>query len=72
MTPMPRSLRPARLLGLLTPLAVLVAVMVLLLLPNLIMHIGVRSDASLAGSPHGNGAASQSAAATVQSLPVMR
>jgi hypothetical protein len=39
MTPIPTaSLRPARLFGLLTPLAVVAGVLVLLLVPNLVMH----------------------------------
>ena len=71
MTPRPRSLRPARLLGLLTPLAVLVAVMVLLLLPNLIMHTGLRNPATPM-SLLGNGTAAQSAAAAAATPPVMR
>ena len=72
MTPIPPAfLRPARLLGLVTPLAVLVGLVVLLLLPNLIMHTGLRSHASPV-SLLGNGTASQSAAAAVESLPVMR
>jgi hypothetical protein len=72
MTPIPQaSLRPARLLGLMTPLAVVMGVLVLLLLPNLVMHTGLRSHAS-AVSLLGSGAASQSAAAAVESPPVMR
>jgi hypothetical protein len=63
MTPIPPSLRPARLLGLFTPLALIVALAALLLVPNLIMHTGLRSNAN---------ATSQSAAAAVQSPPVMR
>jgi hypothetical protein len=69
MTPIPPSLRPARLLGLLTPLALMVALVVLLLVPNLIMHTGLHSNAY---SPQGQDAASQSAAAAVESPPVMR
>lgn len=68
----PASLRPARLLGLMTPIAVAVGLVVLLLLPNLVMHTGLRSQASPAVSLLGNGAASQSAAAAVESPPVMR
>jgi hypothetical protein len=64
------SLRPARLVGLVTPLAVAVGLIVLLLLPNLIMHTGLRSNASPAAML-GNGAATQSAAA-LESPPVMR
>jgi hypothetical protein len=72
MPPIPPSLRPARLLGLMTPLAVMVGLVVLLLLPNLIMHTGLRSNASSAVSLPGGGAASQSAAAAGESPPVMR
>jgi hypothetical protein len=68
----PSSLRPARLLGLLTPLAVMVALVVLLLVPNLLMHMDLRSNASFAVAPPGHNAASQSAAAAVESPPVMR
>lgn len=71
MTPIPSpSLRPGRLLGLMTPLAVMAGLVVLLLLPNLVMHTGLRSNASpvpLLGSD----APSRSAAA-VESPPVMR
>jgi hypothetical protein len=63
MTPIPPSLRPARLLGLLTPLALIVALAAVLMVPNLIMHTDVRSNAN---------ATPQSAAAAVESLPVMR
>jgi hypothetical protein len=69
--PDPPFLRPARLLGLMTPLAVMVGLVVLLLLPNLIMHTGLGSNASSAVSLPG-GAASQSAAAAGESPPVMR
>jgi predicted cobalt transporter CbtA len=68
----PSSLRPARLLGLLTPLAVMVALVALLLVPNLIMHTGLYSNANSTGSPPGQDAPSQSAAAAVESPPVMR
>lgn len=72
MTPIPpASLRPARLLGLMTPLAVAIGLVTLLLLPNLIMHTGLRSHASPV-SLLGNEAASQSAAAAAESPPVMR
>jgi hypothetical protein len=64
-------LRPARLAGLMTPLAVALGLVFLLLLPNLIMHTGLRSNASPATSMLGNGAASQSAAA-VESPRLMR
>lgn len=71
MTPLPRaSLRPARLVGLMTPLVVAAGVVALLLLPNLLMHTDLHSNASpvpLLGSD----AASQSAAA-VEAPPVMR
>ena len=40
------SLRPIRLLGLMTPLVVMAGLVVLLLLPNLVMHTGLRSHAS--------------------------
>jgi hypothetical protein len=66
----PPSLRPARFLGLMTPIAVAVGLVLLLLLPNLLMHTGLRSQASPVPLL-GNGAASQSAAAAVES-PVMR
>lgn len=56
------SLRPARLLGLMTPLALALGLVILLLLPNLIMHTGLRSNGSPAMSMLGNGMASQSAA----------
>jgi hypothetical protein len=68
----PTPSRPGRLLGLVTPLAVAVAVIMLLLLPNLIMHTGLRSNTSPAVSMLGSGTASQSAAAAVESPPVMR
>jgi hypothetical protein len=72
MTPIPQApLRPARLPGLLTPLAVALGLVVLLLLPNLLMHTGLRSNASSV-SLLGSGTASQSAAAAVESPPVMR
>jgi hypothetical protein len=72
MTPIPQaSLRPARLLGLMTPLAVMVGLVLLLLLPNLVMHTGLHSNASPV-SLLGSGAASQSAVAAVESSPVMR
>ena len=63
MTPIPPSLRPARLLGLLTPLALIVALAALLMVPNLIVHTGLRSNAN---------ATPQSAAAAVESPPIMR
>jgi hypothetical protein len=44
---------------------------VLLLLPNLVMHTGLHSNASLV-SLLGSDGASQSAAAAVESPPVMR
>jgi hypothetical protein len=72
MTPIPPSLRPARLLGLLTPLAVMVALVVLLLVPNLIMHAGLRSDASSSVAQPGHDPTPRSAAAAVESPPVMR
>ncbi len=56
-------LRPARFGGLMTPLAVALGLVILLLLPNLIMHTGLHSNTSPAMSMLGNGAASQSAAA---------
>ncbi len=64
------SLRQARLLGLMTPLVVMAGLVVLLLLPNLVMHTGLRSHAS--ATLLDSGAASQSAAAAVKSPPVMR
>jgi hypothetical protein len=71
MTPIPSSsLRPARLLGLVTPLAVLAGIMVLLLLPNLVMHTGLRSKANPAASWVGNETVSQSAGAG--ETPIMR
>jgi hypothetical protein len=71
MSPIPMALlRPARLLGLVTPLAVVVGLIVLLLLPNLIMHTDLRSNANPVALL-GNGPASQSAAA-VESPPVVR
>jgi hypothetical protein len=71
MSPIPMaSLRPARLLGLAMPLAVVVGLIVLLLLPNLIMHTGLRSNANPVAL-FGNGPTSQSAAA-VESPPVVR
>lgn len=54
--------RPARLLGLMTPLAVALGLMILLLLPNLAMHTGLHSNGSPAMSMLGAGMASQSAA----------
>jgi hypothetical protein len=65
----PVRLRPGRLLGLLTPLAVAAGLVALLLLPNLLMHTGLRSNAA---SLLGSGAGSQSAAATAESPRVMR
>ena len=53
-----------------TPLVVMAGLVVLLLLPNLVMHTGLRSHAS--PSLLDSGAASQSAAAAVESPPVMR
>jgi hypothetical protein len=71
MTPIPSSpLRPARLLGLLTPLAVLAGIMVLLLLPNVLMHTGLHSKANPAASLTGNETISESAVAG--ETPVMR
>ena len=64
------SLRPVRLLGLMTPLAVMAGLVVLLLLPNLVMHTGLRSHAS--ATLLGSGPDSQSAAAAVESPPVIR
>jgi hypothetical protein len=55
-------LRPARFGSLVTPLAVALALVILLLLPNLVMHTGLHSNLSPATSMLGNGAASQSAA----------
>jgi hypothetical protein len=66
------SPRRARHFGVVTPLAVMAGLVVLLLLPNLIMHMGLRSNASPAVSMIGNRAASQSAAAAVESPPVVR
>jgi hypothetical protein len=71
MTPIPAFPGPVRLLGLITPLMVAVAVVVLLLLPNLIMHTGLHSNASPV-SLLDSGTASQSAAAAVEPPPVMR
>ena len=63
MPPIPTaSQRPARLLSLMTALAVAVGLAVLVLLPNLIMHTGLRSNANPV-SLLGSGAPSQSAAA---------
>jgi hypothetical protein len=56
------SRQPARLLGLVAPLAVALGLVILLLLPNLIMHTDLRSNGSPAVSMLGNGMASQSAA----------
>jgi hypothetical protein len=70
MPPIPSGLRPGRLLGLLTPLAVAAGLVALLLLPNLLMHTGLRSNAAL--SLLGSGAASQSAAGATESSPVVR
>ena len=67
--PAPR--RPARLLGLMTPLAVALGLIILLLLPNLIMHTGLHSNGSPAMSLLGSGVASQSAA-TAESRAVVR
>jgi hypothetical protein len=72
MTPIPTAcLPPGRLPGLLTPLAVAAGLVVLLLVPNLLMHTGLRSNAG-AVPLLGSGAASQSAAAAVESPPVVR
>lgn len=71
MTPVPQAyLRPARILGLVTPLVVAAVVVVLLLLPNILMHTGLRSNTSSAPLLGGD-AGSQSATAA-QSPPVMR
>lgn len=73
MTPTPYlSPREARAFGLVTPVVVLVALVVLLLLPNLIMHTGLRSNASPTVSMLGYDADAQSAATAVESPPVMR
>ena len=72
MIPIPTaSLRPVRLLGLMTPLVVMAGLVVLLLLPNLVMHTGLRSHASPVALL-GDGPDAQSAAAAVESPPVMR
>ena len=66
----PTSARSTRLLGLLTPIVIMVGVVVLLLLPNLVMHTGpgpVGSLVPLQGHP----AASQRAAAAMAS-PMVR
>jgi hypothetical protein len=63
--------RPTRRLGFLTPFAVVVGVVVLLLLPNLIMHA---SPGHMSGSlvpVQDHAAASQSAAAAMAS-PIVR
>jgi hypothetical protein len=67
--PVPR--RPARLIGLMTPLVVALALVILILLPNLIMHTGLRSNGSPAMSLLGSGTASQSAA-TAESRAIVR
>jgi hypothetical protein len=73
MIPIPyTSLRPARFVGLMTPIAVLVGLALLLLLPNFIMHTDLSSNASPSVSMLGRDAVSQSAAAAVESPPVMR
>ena len=71
MTPISAFPGPVRLLGLITPVMVAVAVVVLLLLPNLIMHMGLHSNASPAALLDSD-AASRSAAAAVESPPVVR
>lgn len=63
--------RPTRRLGLVTPVVVVIGVVVLLLLPNLIMHA---SPGHMSGSLvpiQGHAAASQSAAAATAS-PMVR
>lgn len=65
------STRSTRRLGFLTPFAVVIGVVVLLLLPNLIMHA---SPGAMPGSlvpAQGHAAASQSAAAAMAS-PMVR
>ena len=64
-------LRPARLLGLMTPLAVALGLVILLLLPNLIMHTDLRSNGSPAMSMLGNSMASRSGA-TAEPPAIMR
>jgi hypothetical protein len=64
------SARPSRLLGLLTPLVILVGVVALLLLPNLLMHRGSGPMSSSMVPAQGH-AASQSAAAGM-APPVVR
>jgi hypothetical protein len=56
------SLRPARLFGLITPLAIAIGVGLLLMLPNLTMHT----------NPDDQRRASQSADAAAESSPIMR
>ena len=56
------SLRPARLFGLMIPLAVVIGVALLIMLPNLIMH----------ASTGGDHAASGSATAAAESPRIMR
>ena len=58
-------LRPARFGGLMTPLAVALGLVVLLLLPNLIMHTGLHSNTSPAMSMLGN-------ATSKEDLPVIQ
>jgi len=69
MPPIPTaSQRPARLLSLMTALAVVVGLVLLVLLPNLIMHTGLRSNANPvslldSGAPSQNAAAVESPSA---------
>jgi hypothetical protein len=73
MTPTPYlAPRQARAFGLVTPLVVLMALVVLLLLPNLIMHTGLHSNATPTVTMIGPDPASKSAATAVESPPVMR
>jgi len=67
----PASARSTRLLGLLTPFAIMIGVVVLLLLPNLFMHAGADPVSGSSVPAQGDQAASQSAAAAMAS-PMVR
>ena len=63
--------RPTRRLGFLTPFAVVIGVVVLLLLPNLIMHASPGHMSGYLGPVQGHAAASQSAV-TPAASPIVR
>jgi len=67
----PASVRSTRLFAFLTPVAIMIGVVVLLLLPNLVMHAGPGAFLAPVASGLDHHAASQSAAAGMGS-PIVR